>query len=89
MLGKEHIILVAFTNNEYNRYFIDAPDVDGEWYIRTFYSDGQYSLFTFITTDQFVILVFNMQNCSDGVNQDCIGAYKGTNETWKCFMAQV
>ena len=30
-----------------------------------------------------------MQNCSDGVNQDCIVAYKGTNETWKCFMAQV
>uniref|UniRef100_A0A1X7SGA5 Pectin acetylesterase n=1 Tax=Amphimedon queenslandica TaxID=400682 RepID=A0A1X7SGA5_AMPQE len=53
-------------------YFIDAPDVNGEWYIRTFYSD-----------------VFNMQNCSDGVNQDCIAAYKGTNETWKCFMAQI
>ena len=30
-----------------------------------------------------------MQNCSDGVNQKCIEAYKATNETWKCFMAQV
>ena len=34
-------------------------------------------------------LVFNMQNCSGGVDQDCINAYEGTGETWKCFMAQV
>lgn len=33
--------------------------------------------------------VFYMQNCSGGVDQDCINAYKSTNETWKCFMAQV
>ena len=32
--------------------------------------------------------VFKMQNCSDGVNQDCIKAMTPMNETWKCFMAQ-
>ena len=32
-------------------------------------------------------LVFNMQKCMDGVNQDCIAANSG--EEWKCFMAQV
>ena len=32
-------------------------------------------------------LVFNMQKCMDGVNQDCIAA--NTGEEWKCFMAQV
>ena len=32
-------------------------------------------------------LVFNMQQCMDGVNQDCIAA--NTGEEWKCFMAQV
>ena len=32
-------------------------------------------------------LVFNMQKCMGGVNQDCIAA--NTGEEWKCFMAQV
>ena len=32
--------------------------------------------------------VFKMQNCSDGVNQDCIKDMSSNNETWKCFMAQ-
>ena len=31
---------------------------------------------------------FNMQNCSEGVNQACIKAMTPKNETWKCFMAQ-
>lgn len=30
-----------------------------------------------------------MQNCSGGVDQDCIAAYSGSNDTWKCLMAQV
>ena len=34
-------------------------------------------------------LVFNMQQCMDGVNQDCIAAYTAAGEEWKCFMAQV
>lgn len=36
-----------------------------------------------------ISIVFNLQNCSGGVDQDCIAAYEPTNETWKCFMAQV
>ncbi|XP_011408782.2 PREDICTED: pectin acetylesterase 5-like [Amphimedon queenslandica] len=32
--------------------------------------------------------VFYLQNCSGGVDQDCIAAYESTHETWKCFMAQ-
>ncbi|XP_011405404.1 PREDICTED: pectin acetylesterase 5-like [Amphimedon queenslandica] len=32
--------------------------------------------------------LFNMQNCSGGVDQDCIAAYSGSNDAWKCFMAQ-
>ena len=32
-------------------------------------------------------LVFEMHNCTGGVNQNCIAAYPG--EEWKCFMAQV
>ena len=32
-------------------------------------------------------VVFKMQNCSDGVNSDCIAAYPG--EEWKCFFPQV
>ena len=33
------------------------------------------------------IVVFKMQNCTGGVNQDCINA--NSNGTWKCMMAQV
>jgi len=33
------------------------------------------------------LLVFEMQNCRSGVNQDCIAA--NPKEEWKCFMAQV
>ena len=35
----------------------------------------------------FMCVVFNMQKCMGGVNQDCITANAG--EEWKCFMAQV
>lgn len=41
---------------------------------------GQYH---FRTVFQYV---FKMQNCSDGVNSDCIAAYPG--EEWKCFFPQ-
>ena len=30
-----------------------------------------------------------MQNCSSGVNQDCIAAYTSKGETWRCFFPQV
>ena len=33
--------------------------------------------------------VFMMQNCSMGVNQDCIAGYTSKGETWRCFFAQV
>ena len=33
------------------------------------------------------LLVFKMQNCRSGVNQDCLAA--NPEEEWKCFMAQV
>ena len=33
--------------------------------------------------------VFMMQDCSMGVNQDCIAGYTSKGETWRCFFAQV
>ena len=33
------------------------------------------------------ILVFDMQNCIGGVNQDCVA--DNPDEEWKCFFAQV
>ena len=33
------------------------------------------------------ILVFDMQNCTGGVNQDCIADNPG--EEWRCFVTQV
>ena len=30
-----------------------------------------------------------MQDCSMGVNQDCIAGYTSKGETWRCFFAQV
>ena len=34
------------------------------------------------------LLVYKMQNCSGGVNQDCIKSQQ-MGEDWKCFFAQV
>ena len=55
-------------------------------YIRGLYQYGkEYGImYTFLSC---IYLVFNMQKCMDGVNQDCIAA--NPSEEWKCFMAQV
>ena len=71
------------------RYFIDAPTVNGELYIRGIfqYSKTVVIIVPYSITYICIRLVFNMQKCMDGVNQDCIAA--NTGEEWKCFMAQV
>ena len=33
-------------------------------------------------------LVFKMQNCVGGVNQDCVKDYTAKGEDWRCFFPQ-
>ena len=69
-----------------DRYFLDALNVNGEMHIRSRFQYGK-ELTVSTSIKELLLLVFDMQNCSGGVNQDCIAA--NPTEEWRCFMAQV
>jgi len=72
------------------RYFIDAPNKNGDYVART---KGQYgelvTTWIILRIIDHILSVGKMQNISYGLNEDCLAALSKTNEEWKCGNAQV